>query len=372
MNRKVTNFTHPGETVDDASQSYFNPSVPKQSKFLKGKRKEKPGFRGSCGSLSLTPASPLPNTQTREPGWHGGRPSGPGSPFAGGLHGGPGSGLGADAHAADFLSAPGRGRVYSAPGPARRPHGRLRPGRGPRTARPPPPAPAPASRAGLPDTHRPARPNRGPDPGCRGRRARLLPAVPAPLRAPHPRATRLLLASLPSRAAAFSLPRSSSSSSCSSSACSPGGGPPHPPHPAQLCPAHPAGPRGPWQAGRRRARRTRRRRSRRARRGRARRPPTLPRLPGRAVTESRVQRSVVSAPPRRGFPPDPTWLLPSRSTKSCSILGCCIPEKNPRQRSFGNEENRPKKSDLFNSLNGRRSSPNPLTLGASVFPLGHI
>lgn len=163
MNGKVTNFTHPVETVDDASQAYFNPSVPKQSKFLKGKRKEKPGFRGSWGSLNLTPASPLPNTQTREPGCPWGRPSGPGSPFAGGLHGGPGSGLGADAHTADFLSAPGRGRVCSAPGPARRPHGRLRPGRGPRTARPPPLAPAqpgrrrPPGRASPTLTGRPCR-----------------------------------------------------------------------------------------------------------------------------------------------------------------------------------------------------------------------
>ncbi|XP_042796357.1 basic proline-rich protein-like [Panthera leo] len=254
MNGKVTNFTHPVKTVNNASQSSFNPSVPKQPKFPNGKRKEKPGFQGSEGFPSSPPAPPLPPSpahgRTRQPG---------------------DTGVAARAWVAiadrlpppragqdDLRGRPRRGRPVGAPGQAGRgPAGPARAVFTPPRPGPPPPEAAAAPAAGLalpgrrlrprrsprraglprrpPDTHRPARPNRGPGPGCRGRRARLLRAVPAARRPTPPVQSSFSGPLSPAGPPPFLL-------SSSSSASSPGGSPPRAPRPAPLGPAHPTGP----------------------------------------------------------------------------------------------------------------------------------
>ncbi|XP_046305016.1 Wilms tumor protein 1-interacting protein-like [Marmota monax] len=227
----------------------------REHKFLGDKRKAA-GFSRSSDFAKLHSPLALPLHADTNRGARGRRP-GLGSPFADRLKGRPRGRPGADSGAADALRAD--------PGPARAGHRRVTAPRRATASTPPPaslgpaaaPVPLSAGRAGHPrasDTHRRARPNRGPDPGCRGRRARLLRTVPALPGAPHPRLARLLCASPRSRAAAFSLLR----------ACSRGSRPPPAPRPAP--------PRPPAPAGRERARR--------AQRERARRPLTLPRRRG--------------------------------------------------------------------------------------------
>lgn len=256
MNGKVTNFTHPVKTVNNASQSSFNPSVPKQPKFPNGKRKEKPGFQGSEGFPSSPPASPLPPRHTDGHASQVTRGSrlARGSPLLTAcLPRGPGRTTCADAHAADALWA-------RQARPAGDPRGRrgpclLRPGPARRPPRPPPPRPrashcpaaasvlgaaraAPASPAGLPTLTAPrgrtaaqALAAEAAVPGCS--------ALSRPLGAPHPPCSppspglsapqgRRLFSSSPAPPppplAAALLAR------------------PAPPRPAPLGPAHPTGP----------------------------------------------------------------------------------------------------------------------------------
>lgn len=250
MNGKVTNFTHPVETAEDASQSDFNLFVsPKEARFLTGERKEKPGFRGSWGFPSSL--HPSPTHKQAIQGDSGVGPRGLGRHLQTVSAAGPSGEFARTPRRGRPLGAPrqrrrptgsAQGRVHSAPGPAAEPKAAsdLAEGLAPPGRRLHLPSSSPGH-AGLPcrppDTHRPALPNLGPGPGCRGRRARLLRAVPEPLRAPHPRAVRLLIARLPRRGAAFSLLFSSSSYS-RNSASSPGSRPPRAPRPTPLRPAH--------------------------------------------------------------------------------------------------------------------------------------
>lgn len=210
MNGKVTNFTHPVETAEDASQSDFNLFVsPKEARFLTGERKEKPGFRGSWGFPSSL--HPSPTHKQAIQGDSGVGPRGLGRHLQTVSAAGPSGEFARTPRRGRPLGAPrqrrrptgsAQGRVHSAPGPAAEPKAAsdLAEGLAPPGRRLHLPSSSPGH-AGLPcrppDTHRPALPNLGPGPGCRGRRARLLRAVPEPLRAPHPRAVRLLIARLP-------------------------------------------------------------------------------------------------------------------------------------------------------------------------------
>lgn len=144
-------------------------------------------FSRFVGCSEWTSCFTPPHHTNTKAGGLGGQDSGRGSPFADRLCAGPAGGWPPPPTPRPPALAPGPhraapGRVYSAPAaglprPGRRLHPRGSPGR---VGLP----------CGPPDTHRPARPNRGPGPGCRGRRGPLLRAAPAPLRAPHARAVR--------------------------------------------------------------------------------------------------------------------------------------------------------------------------------------
>lgn len=193
MNGKVTDFTHPAETVDDASQTDFNPFVPQRTQVSNRQTGQEAGFWRFLGlskfSACFTPSPTRPHARQGDSGV---------GPLGSGRH---------------LLTASRAGRAEDRRGRPRTPALRARhpPGSGgPRGLRPRPVRHSTAASAlaagvarpgrrlhprrsrgrvglprGPPDTHRPARPNRGPGPGCRARRARLLRAAPAPLRAPH-------------------------------------------------------------------------------------------------------------------------------------------------------------------------------------------